>query len=322
MSTPSMRPWLRDPGAATGEDGELAAARAALAAKIAAHAPGTGAHASAIPGLWLYRRTAPSACHCGVYEPSLNVFVQGRKRVTLGGVVYLCDGRHFLLTALQVPITSQILAASESVPLLSLLLQLDLAVVREMLAREKLAAPPAAPRVPGIALGRNSPGLLNACSRLLDLLDAPGDISFLGPLIQREILYRLIQGPQGQRLRAIATAGDPSHRAAHAAAWLRAHYTQPLRVDQLAAVAGMGASTLHHHFRALTAMSPLQYQKRLRLQAARDRMLQDGLDAASAAFAVGYESASQFNREYRRAFGQPPRRDIQALRAAHANAAG
>ncbi len=303
-----------------GDGAALAAARAELAGKIAANAPTSGAHATAIPGLQLYRRTAPSACQCGVYEPSLNVFVSGRKRVILGGVVYVCDARHFLLTALQVPVTSQILAASESAPLLSLLLKLDLGMVREMLARENLAAPPAAPRVHGVALGRNSPGLLDACSRLLDLLAAPGDIAFLAPLIQREILYRLLRGPQGQRLRAIATAGDPSQRAARAAAWLRAHYQQPLRIQELAAHAGMGVSTLHHHFRALTAMSPLQYQKRLRLQAARDQMLLEGLDAASAAFAVGYESASQFSREYRRVFGQPPRRDIQALRAAEAAA--
>ncbi len=320
MTNRTMPPRTAEAPFSAGGGAALAAARAELAGKIAAHAPTAGAHATAVPGLQLYRRTAPSACQCGVYEPSLNVFVSGRKRVILGGVAYVCDARHFLLTALQVPVSSQILAASESAPLLSLLLKLDLAVAREMLAREPLGTAPPAPPVHGVAMGRNSPGLLDACSRLLDLLATPGDIAFLAPLIQREILYRLLRGPQGQRLRAIATAGDPSQRAARAAAWLRAHYHQPLRIQELAAHAGMGVSTLHHHFRALTAMSPLQYQKHLRLQAARDQMLLEGLDAASAAFAVGYESASQFSREYRRVFGQPPRRDIQALRGAAAAA--
>jgi AraC-like DNA-binding protein len=150
----------------------------------------------------------------------------------------------------------------------------------------------------------------------LDLLDTPEDIPFLSNLIQREIVYRLLRGAQGDRLRAIATLGDQSHRTAKAIAWLRANYTKPLRVEELAEVARMGISTLHHHFRALTAMSPLQYQKQLRLVAARERMLVEGLDAATAGFEVGYESPSQFNREYKRFFGQPPTRDIKARRLA------
>jgi len=132
----------------------------------------------------------------------------------------------------------------------------------------------------------------------------------------RSIVYRLLRGAQGERLRAIATLGDQSHRTAKAIAWLRANYTKPLRVEKLAEIARMGMSTLHHHFRSLTAMSPLQYQKQLRLVAARERMLVEGIDAASAAFEVGYESASQFNREYKRFFGQPPMRDIKARRLA------
>jgi len=150
----------------------------------------------------------------------------------------------------------------------------------------------------------------------LDLLDAPEDIPFLSNLIQREIVYRLLRGPQGERLRAIATLGDQSHRTANAIAWLRANYTKPLRVEELAGIARMGMSTLPHHFRALTAMSPIQYQKQLRLVAARERMLVEGIDAARAAFEVGYENATQFNREYKRFFGQPLMRDIKVRRLA------
>ncbi len=152
------------------------------------------------------------------------------------------------------------------------------------------------------------------CTRLIELLETPEDIPFLSHLIQREIIYRIIRTPQGERLRAIATAGNLSHRTARAIAWLRTNYTKPLHLEELAAIAGMGVSTLHHQFRALTAMSPLQYQKQLRLQAARQRMLMDGIDATNAAYEVGYESVSQFSREYSRFFGQPPMRDIKILR--------
>jgi AraC-like DNA-binding protein len=215
-----------------------------------------------------------------------------------------------------VPVLSQIVAASEDVPLLSLLLKLDMAVVREILSQEEFHAPDGSPRGRGITIGKTTVDLLKPFCRLLDLLDVPADIPFLSNLIQREIVYRVLRGPHGERLSAIATLGDQSHRTAKAIAWLRTNYRKPLRVEELAEIARMGMSTLHHHFRALTAMSPLQYQKHLRLVAARERMLVEGLDAASAAFEVGYESASQFNREYKRFFGQPPMRDIKVRRLA------
>jgi len=150
---------------------------------------------------------------------------------------------------------------------------------------------------------------------MLDPLSSPGDIPFLSPLIEREIMYRILRGPHGARLRAIATLGDPSHRTAKAIAWIKGNYVKPLRVKELADVAGMAVTTLHHRFRALTAMSPLQYQKQIRLQAARARMLADDVDAATVAFEAGYESASQFNREYSRLFGQPPIWDVRKLRS-------
>jgi transcriptional regulator GlxA family with amidase domain len=193
-----------------------------------------------------------------------------------------------------------------------LILRLEMPAVREILSQEEFLAPEVSTGVRGMAVGVTSVELLSACSRLLDLLDTPQDIPFLSGLMQREILYRLLRSPLGKHLRAIATLGEQSNRTAKAVAWLRSHYDKPLRVEELASVAQMGVSTLHHHFRSLTAMSPLQYQKRLRLHAARVRMMTNGLDAASAAFEVGYESASQFNREYSRFFGQPPMRDIKA----------
>jgi len=211
-----------------------------------------------------------------------------------------------------------VIEATEHAPYLSFLLKLEMPVVRELLGREEIPAPEPPSDSPGMITGETTAELLDACCRLVDLLNTPRDIPFLSGLIQREIIYRILRGPEGARLRAIATLGDQSHRTAKAIAWVRSNYAKPLRLDDLAKLAGMGVSTLHHHFRALTAMSPLQYQKQLRLHAARGRMLMDGMDAASAAFEVGYESASQFNREYSRLFGQPPMRDIRTLRAPNA----
>jgi AraC-like DNA-binding protein len=296
-------------------DAELIALRKEVARKIANHAPSAGEHATKIAGLRLFRRTTETACRPVSYEPSLVVFVQGRKRINVGAKAHICDESSFLLSSIDMPVTSQILSASEEVPLLSFLLPIDIGVVREILSREDFRAPEGAGAEHGITIGRTTVELLEPCSRLLDLLDAPDDIPFLSGLAQREIFYRVLRGPQGRRLRAIATTGDQSQRTARAIAWLRTNFAKPLRVEELAGVASMGVSTLHHHFRALTAMSPVQYQKRLRLQEARQRMLMDGLDAASAAFEVGYESASQFNREYSRLFGAPPMRDVKALLA-------
>jgi AraC-like DNA-binding protein len=288
--------------------------RTELARKFAEHLPSAGEKRTAIPGLSLHRRTAPTPCNPTTYEPNLTVFVQGRKRVNMGGTTYVCDDSTFLLTSVDVPVVSQIFASEEK-PYLALRLALEMPMVREIISREDLLEPVVSSRTRGIAVGKTTAELLSAFLRLFDLLDTPQDIPFLSNTIQREIVYRLLRGPQGDRLRAIATSGDQSHRTAKAIALLRSNFDKPLRVEELADVARMGTSTFHHHFRALTSMSPLQYQKQLRLHAARDRMLIEGLDAASAAFEVGYESASQFNREYKRFFGQPPMRDIRTLRS-------
>ena len=268
-----------------------------------------------VPGLTIHRRTAATAPCSMTYEPSLTVMAQGRKRVDLGQTSFIYGESQYLLTSIDLPIVSQIIEASEAVPCLAMSLKLDMAMVREILSREEIRASAPSSDTPAMAIGELTPEFLGACCRLLALLENPQDIPFLNGLIQREIVYRILRGPEGARLRAIATLGDQSHRTAKAIAWIRANYAKPLRVEDLAQRAGMGVSTLHHHFRALTAMSPLQYQKQLRLQAARARMLVDDVDAATVAFEVGYESASQFNREYSRFFGQPPIRDIRTLRS-------
>ena len=289
--------------------------RTELARKIALFIGSAEKRITDIPGLLLTRRTAPTAPASATYEPSLAVVAQGRKRATLGGTTFIFDPSRYLLTSLDLPVICNVIEASEAVPYLCFVLKLEMPVVRELLSREEIQAPEAAPDSPAMATGETTAELLDACCRLMDLLDTPQDIPFLSGLIQREIIYRILRGPEGARLRAIATLGDQSQRTAKAIAWVRVNYAKPLRVEELAKIAGMGVSTLHHHFRVLTAVSPLQYQKQLRLQAARERMLMDGLDAASAAFEVGYESASQFNREYSRFFGKPPMRDVRTLRS-------
>ena len=295
---------------------EVDQSRAELARKIAAHIHVEGPLATDVPGLGLSRRSAPSECYSAAYEPELVVFAQGEKRINLGGATHLCDGSSFLLTSVDLPVVSQITKASRTEPFLALVLKLEMPVVREILSQNEFLVTEVASGTRGMAVGKAPTELLSACSRLLDLLDKPADIPFLGSLMQREILYRLLRSPAGKHLRAIATLGEQSNRTAKAVGWLKANYAKPLRVEELASVAQMGVSTFHHRFRSLTAMSPLQYQKRLRLHVARVRMMTEGLDAASAAFEVGYESASQFNREYSRLFGRPPIRDIKSRRLA------
>jgi AraC-like DNA-binding protein len=288
--------------------------RRALAQKIARRAVAEGDTPTEIAGLRLYRRSEPSACASAAYEPSLVVFVQGQKRISVGKTTYICDGSNFLLTSVDLPVVSQVIAATQAEPILGLLLKLEMPAVREILSQQEFHLREESAEARAMAVGVSSFELLDACSRLVDLLDTPQDIPFLSSLIQREVIYRLLRSPQGKHLRAIATLGEQSHRTAKAVEWLRMNYAKPLRVEQLATMARMGVSTLHHQFRSMTAMSPLQNQKQLRLHVARERMLNEGLDAASAAFEVGYESASQFSREYSRFFGQPPIRDIKSRR--------
>jgi AraC-like DNA-binding protein len=287
--------------------------RAELARKIASVIGKEENRITEIPGVSLHRRTAPTPPCRATYHPGVIVVAQGRKQVNLGRTSFIYDESRFLLTAVDLPIVSWVAEATEKVPCLVLSLKLDMSMVRELLGLEEIHVAEAPSDSPAMSIGETTPEFLNACCRLMDLLDSPQDIPFLSGLIQREIIYRILRGPEGARLRAVATLGDQSHRTAKAIAWVTANYAKPLLVEELAQLASMGVSTLHHHFRMLTSMSPLQYQKQLRLQSARSLMLNNGLDAASAAFEVGYESPTQFNREYSRFFGQPPMRDIRAL---------
>lgn len=289
---------------------------AELAARIAAFVGSAENRAIGIAGLTLHRRVAPTAPCSMTYQPSVTVLAQGRKRVDLGSASFLYGPCQFLLTAVDLPVISRIVEASEEKPCLAMSLKIEMPVVRELLSREEIQVTEAPSGSPAMSAGKASVEFLDACCRLLRLLEAPQDAQFLGNLIQREIIYRLLRSDEGARLRSIATLGEQSHRTAKVIAWIRANFAKPLRVEDLAEIAGMGVSTLHHHFRVLTSMSPLQYQKHIRLQAARARMLTNDLDAMTAAFEVGYESASQFNREYSRFFGHPPMRDIRSLRSA------
>jgi len=288
--------------------------RMTLAAKIARLTVAGSPPTTPIPELSLYRREAPSEPTSYLHGPSICLIAQGSKRVILGEESYTYDAQNFLLTSVGLPVVAQVIEASTDRPYLGLSLKLDPGKIAQLIMDADLPSPPIRKAGSGLTVP-----LLDAFHRLLDLLDEPEDIPILAPLIRREIYYRLLVGDQGARLRQIVEMGSQSHQIARAIEWLKDNYSRPLRVDDLAAFAGMSTSSLHHHFRAMTAMSPLQFQKRLRLQEARLLMLTQHLDAAIAALRVGYESPSQFSREYRRLFGAPPLRDLRNL---HQGAAG
>ncbi len=271
-----------------------------------------GVHPTDVPELTLYRFSAPTQPTAVLYEPSLCLNAQGSKVVHLADEVYRYDPAQFLLVSVDLPVTGKIIEGSAELPYLALRIGLDAGVVGELVAD---GAAPDSRGTPdrGLAVSPVEAPLLDAVTRLVDLLERPRDVTALAPLVLREITYRILTGEQGTRLRQITAVGGPAQRIARAIRWLKDHFAEPLSIEALAREVRMSASALHHHFKRVTALSPLQYQKRLRLQEARRLMLGEGLDAASAAFRVGYESPSQFSREYRRLFGAPPKADVASL---------
>lgn len=273
--------------------------------------------ATAIAELSLFRVQASTSPSSWTYEPSIALIAQGTKRVTLGEESFHYGPSQFLLTSIELPTITQVLEATPETPYLSLLLKLDLKLAAQLMVDSNVAAPRATRSDLGMALGDVTAPLLTSLTRLIELLADPRDIPVVAPLIQREILYRVLISEQGGRLRQMASIGSQGHKIGQAVEWIKEHFHQPLRIEDMAAQIQMSASTFHHHFRALTSMTPLQYQKSLRLNEARRLMLIDYLDVGTAAFRVGYESPTQFGREYSRLFGASPLRDIASIRASN-----
>lgn len=267
-----------------------------------------------LPGLHLYRAFAPSQLVDSTAIPGFCVVAQGAKEVYLGDLCFRYDPAHYLLATIELPIASQIVEASPEQPYLSLRVDLDPTLIGSVMVEAGHVALRGKSNVRAMDVNPLDANLLDAVLRLVRLLDSPAEARFLAPLITREIVYRLLVGAQGDRLRHIALQGGNAHHIVRAIARLRAEFNQPLRIDDIAREVGMSVSGFHHHFKAVTGMSPLQFQKRQRLQEARRLLLSEHLDAAGTAYRVGYDDASHFNREYKRLFGLPPLRDVERLR--------
>jgi AraC-like DNA-binding protein len=284
-----------------------------LTARVARLAPVDGVHPAAFPSLALIRGSVPTACMATVYQPSLGIVVQGRKRVLLNDEVFYYDALNYLVVSVTLPVMGQVVEASPERPFLGLRLDLDLEeIARLLLEMGDRGTAPVADR--GLFVTRMDEPLLDAVLRMVKLLEEPEDIAVLAPVVQREIYYRVLRGDLGQRLVDLAEADGGNHRIVRAIEWLKRRYATPLSIGELAEAVHMSPSALHHRFKAVTAMSPLQYQKHLRLHEARRLMFADGIECAAAGHRVGYESPSQFSREYRRLFGASPRVEIARLR--------
>jgi AraC-like DNA-binding protein len=293
---------------------DMLATRQSLAATIDRLTAKTPLVTSEALGLTLTRWEAPTELTAYMHEPSLCLVAQGAKRLLLGEELFSYDADHYLIASVELPLVAQIIEASPEKPYFGLKLVLDLRMISQLLVDSNLPMPRTQKTNLGIAVSRVDLRLLESFQRLLDLFDTPEDIPILAPLLQKEIVYRLLTGEQGLLLRQMGTVGSQPNQIGQVITWLKQNYTKALRVDDLAAHARMSAATFHRHFRELTSMSPLQFQKRIRLHEARRMMFTDHMDASSAALQVGYESSTQFNREYSRLFGAPPLRNVKALR--------
>ena len=267
-----------------------------------------------IPGLQLNRWPTPTEPTSYTHASSICLIAQGRKRVLLGEEIYVYDATRFLISSVDLPVVANIIEASDEKPYLGLVLELDLQEISQLIVDSGLPLDHSRQAQKGMAVGQLTFPLLGAFQRLMDLLGERENIKILAPLVKREIFFRLLATDQRPRLQQIAASGSHSHQISRTIDWLKKHYKSPLRVKELAADAGMSKSAFHNHFKVMTSMTPLQFQKRLRLNEARRLMLTENIDALTATFEVGYESASQFSREYSRLFGAPPLRDINRLR--------
>ena len=287
-----------------------------LADIIARHAPHDGIHACALPGVGLVRSSSPTMPMPVLYERTLCLVAQGRKRAVLGTTAYVYDPAFYLVASVDLPVTGAVIEASPDRPYLCLSLDLDMVVLGDLALRHPSVDDSDVGDDTAMALNRTTPALLDAALRLTELLDTPADIDALAPLVTREILYRLLTGAGNRIVRRMARSDSRQNQIARAIVWLRAHYARDCRIDEMADVARMSRSTFHAHFKAVTAMSPLEFRTQLRMQEARRLMVAEGMDAASAGYRVGYESPSQFSRDYARLFGVPPARDAGRLREA------
>jgi AraC-like DNA-binding protein len=287
-----------------------------LAARVARLTPFDGTHQSALPALAFTRGSVPTVCMPTIYQPCLAIVVQGRKRALLNDEVFHYDALNYLVVSVTLPGMGQVLEATPEHPYLSLRLNLDLEEIARLVLELGNRGPSPAVADRGLFVARLDEPLLDAVLRMVKLLDTLEDVDVLAPIIQREIYYRMLRGELGYRLVDLAQAEGGKHRIVRAIDWLKQHYAAPLRIEELADSVHMSPSALHHRFKEVTAMSPLQYQKHLRLHEARRLMFADGVECASAGHRVGYESSSQFSREYRRLFGAPPRSEIARLREA------
>jgi AraC-like DNA-binding protein len=282
-----------------------------LAALVSRHIDRTGMMRTPVKRLSLFRADQPTVPLPAVYDASLCLIAQGAKRVSLGDQSLIYDTAHYLLVSVDLPLVGHVIEADRDAPYLCCKIDIDQTALTDLILAEGNRAPKA--DMPALAVYRSDDDLIDAVIRLMRLLDRPDDIPALAPLIEREILYRLLTGPHGAALRYMAVVDSHLNQVSRAIATIRTSFDRPLRVGDIAAAAGMSASSLHEHFKAVTKMTPIEYQKQLRLQEARRLMLSEGTTAGSAGFAVGYDSPSQFNREYARLFGAPPRRDIAQL---------
>jgi len=286
-----------------------------LAKLIAQNTREDGVFETAIPRLSVIRMSKPTEPLHALHQPAVCIIAQGTKQVMLADEIFRYSPGRYLVVSVDMPVTGQVTEASEENPYLCLRLDLDLKLLSDMLVEmpDAFGAPPA--RCKCIGLSETTPEFLDAAIRLTQLLDRPDEIAYLAPLIERELMFRLLRGGQAEMIRQILAPENRLQQVNRAIAWIRQNFAAPFSIEQVAIEARMSASSLHQHFRDVTAMSPLQYQKQLRLQEARRLILGGALDAATAAHTVGYDSPSQFSREYRRLFGAPPIQDITRLRS-------